>query len=179
MFCLLAFVISLIITFCLNIDFISPIWVICLELFGFFLFGIILIVCFSEFLALILEKKDSKVIKPKKIFSLMTEMYCRFVIRLFRVKVVIKNEELIDYSKKYLFISNHQSNVDPLVLIPSFHKFDLTFLIKKELMDIKVLGRYLNSAGFYGLDRDNNREGLKTILKAVEACKVRTFGVFP
>ena len=38
---------------------------------------------------------------------------------------------------------------------------------------------WAHAAGYYDLDRDNNRNAIKTIKKAIEAVKVRSIAVFP
>ena len=179
MICLICLLFSLIITLLLNYNSFSNILLIFVELIGFFLCGLILSVLIAELLAFIYNRKCKKVIVPKKIFHFFTLSYCKLVWWFCGIKIIYKGIDKIDYNREYLFISNHQSNFDPLILIKAFPRLKLTFLMKQELMKIKILSNYLSAAGFYSLDRNNNREGLKTILNVIEACKSRTVGVFP
>ena len=176
---LIALLFSSLITFLINIINKGSVLLIVIEFLLFFIVAVLLYILFMELCGLILIKKDEKVIKPKKIFKHLTLSMCKFACTLFGVKVIVKGKDKIDFSKRYLFVSNHQSNLDPVILIKAFPKLNLTFIMKKELMKIKIISRYLTAAGFYSLDRNNNREGLKTILTTIEAAKVRSIAVFP
>lgn len=179
MLCLICLLFSLIITILINYNSLSNIPLMIVEAIGFFLFGLILSILIIEIIASFCNRKGKKVIIPKRFFHFFTISYCKIVCFIFGMKIIIKGKENIDYNKNYLFVSNHQSNFDPLVLIKAFPKLRLTFIMKQELMKVKILGNYLNAAGFYSLDRNNNREGLKTILTVIDACKYRSIGVFP
>ena len=63
-------------------------------------------------------------------------------------------------------------------MLPST-ELKLTFIIKKELTKFFVFRYYTHNAGFYALDRGNNREAVKTIKKAIEAVQYRSIAVFP
>ena len=176
---LIVFIFSSVSIFLINLIHIHSLSIICLQFIGLIITGVILVVLFAELMGLILYKKDSKVIKPKKIFGFLTFILCEFFCQFLRIKVIIKGKEKIDLNKNYLFVSNHQSNLDPIILIKAFQELNLTFVMKQELMKIKLISRYLTASGFYSINRDNNREGLKTILTTIEACKCRSVAVFP
>jgi len=176
---IIAFIFSAVFTFLTNVIYLHSIIFICLQFIVLFILGIVLVVLFAELMALVLYKKGEKVVKPKKIFDYLTLIICRFICSFVRIKVIVKGKEKIDLNKNYLFVSNHQSNLDPIIYIKAFPKLNLTFIMKQELMKIKLISRYLTASGFYSINRDNNREGLKTILTTIEACKYRSVAVFP
>ena len=72
------------------------------------------------------DKKGSYIEKPKKIFSLLTYHICRFVMFFLRIKIYKEGFEKIDKNSKMLIVSNHQSNLDPLMLIAAFGNINLT-----------------------------------------------------
>ncbi len=125
-------------------------------------------------------KKGSYIEKPKKIFSLLTYHICRFVMFFLRIKIYKEGFEKIDKNSKMLIVSNHQSNLDPLMLIAAFGNINLTFIMKESILKVPVIGRCLYSAGFLPLDRNNNRKGLETIVKSIKRVQDGfPIGVFP
>jgi 1-acyl-sn-glycerol-3-phosphate acyltransferase len=80
-------------------------------------------------------------------------------------KLRIKGRPLINPSKPYVFIANHQSLLDILVAlggIPNHFKF----IAKKELFSLPFLGWHMGLAGYIPLERSSGESGKKTIYKA-------------
>ncbi len=97
-----------------------------------------------------------------------------------RIKIYKEGFEKIDKNSKMLIVSNHQSNLDPLMLIAAFGNINLTFIMKESILKVPVIGRCLYSAGFLPLDRKNNRKGLETIVKSIKRVQDGfPIGVFP
>jgi 1-acyl-sn-glycerol-3-phosphate acyltransferase len=70
------------------------------------------------------------------------------------VRVRFKGREKIRLGQNYLFLSNHQGNVDGPVLFHAIPR-DLRALIKKEMMQIPVLSLILKQVRFVPIDRFN------------------------
>lgn len=66
----------------------------------------------------------------------------------------------LDPGRRYLFFSNHASNLDPTVLLPLLPGRTSIF-IKKSLMRIPVLGYGMKLAGFVPVTRDGTVESAK------------------
>lgn len=97
--------------------------------------------------------------------------------------------ELIKYTKMNLtleglenipdepvvFMGNHQSYFDIYVtvnaLIQKLQSRHLTLIGKKEILKMPIIGRLGTEMDVLYLDRDNAREGLKTILEAIRRVK--------
>ena len=123
------------------------------------------------------RKKLTK--KPKKIFNRYIVECTKFLVLFFRIKVIIEGEELVQGLEGYELVSNHQSNFDPICAIARIKRNDITYIMKKEIMSVPIVGRFLYSAAFYPLDRKNPREGLKTISYSSEAISEgRAIGLF-
>lgn len=71
----------------------------------------------------------------------------------------------LDPERRYLFFSNHASNLDPPVLLPLLPGRTSIF-IKKSLMRIPVLGYGMKLAGFIPVSRDGTMEGAKESVDA-------------
>ena len=78
-----------------------------------------------------------------------------------------------------VFMGNHQSILDIPVLRNSAGR-TIDFVAKKELLKVPVVGYWISHINSVALDRENPREGIKAISKAVENVKEGyTFAVFP
>lgn len=82
------------------------------------------------------------------------------------IRTHIKNEELLPTDGRFLLISNHRSNCDPLVIMDKLRKYNISFVSKPSNMKIPFAGRIAYGAGFIPIDRENNRNALKSILQA-------------
>ncbi len=86
------------------------------------------------------------------------------------VKVTLLGEENIQKDRPALYVLNHRSMFDiPLmyVLMPNL----TGFVAKKEVKKVPLLNIWMHYLHCLFLDRQNPREGLKTILEAIEKIK--------
>lgn len=82
-------------------------------------------------------------------------------------------------ARSALFISNHQSNVDPPVLYRALHP-RLHFVYKAELQAIPILARAFNIAGFIPIERRNRDNALAALATGAAALRAGTsFVMFP
>ena len=77
----------------------------------------------------------------------------------------------LDPEGHYVFICNHQSNMDIPVLFEVLKKNRIRFVAKKSLFDIPIYGKALAHSGHICIDRENPRSAMKSINKAVESTK--------
>lgn len=70
----------------------------------------------------------------------------------------------------YLIVSNHKSLLDCLVLIAIMDE-PLIFIGKKEIKNVPIISGWFKDIGCLFIDRDNVRQGMKTILKGVDVLK--------
>lgn len=83
-----------------------------------------------------------------------------FGLRVAGIRIETEWRAQLDPAKKYLFFSNHLSNLDPPVLIPLLPGRTSIF-IKRSLLRIPILGYGMKLAGFIPVDRDGTVEGAK------------------
>lgn len=67
----------------------------------------------------------------------------------------------------YMFIGNHQSNLDIPVLFKVLAGNRIRFVAKKSLFDIPLYGKALGHAGHICIDRDNRRAAMQSLNDAV------------
>ncbi len=85
------------------------------------------------------------------------------------MKVVVKNEENIWKQRPAVFIFNHQSNVDLMILAKLLRK-DAVGIAKKELQ-YSPLGPIFKAAGMIFIDRSNREKAIEAMQPAVDALK--------
>lgn len=94
----------------------------------------------------------------------------RFILWLAGVKITVKGKENIPTDRAVLYVGNHRSYFDILVgyvTVP-----DLTgFVAKKEMEKIPLLSTWMKLVNCLFLDRENLKEGLKTILAGIDQVK--------
>lgn len=130
---------------------------------------IIIIIFFSCGFITCFVKKEDYVKRPSKFFSVLNYHICNFVRFFLRVKIKEEGFERLDnHDKKMLLICNHQSNLDPLMILSSLKPTRLTFVMKESILKVPIIGHWLAVSGFLSLDRENNRRGLETIIKTIK-----------
>ncbi len=91
----------------------------------------------------------------------------RFIIWLSGVKVTINGYEKIPDDKPVLYVGNHNSYYD-IVIGYTIVKGLTGFIAKKEMQKIPLLNVWMRLVNCLFLDRENIREGIKTIRKATD-----------
>jgi 1-acyl-sn-glycerol-3-phosphate acyltransferase len=89
----------------------------------------------------------------------------RLGLRAAGIKVEVLGMERIPAGKPCLFMANHVSNMDPPVLIPVLPG-RIVVLLKKELMQIPILGYAMKLGGFIPVERAARRESAQASVNA-------------
>ena len=87
------------------------------------------------------------------------------------VRPVITGAEKLPKEGRFLFISNHRSMYDPLVVMDRLRDYNISFISKPSNLKIPLAGRIAYAAGYLPIDRENDRNALKTILTAADYMK--------
>ncbi len=90
------------------------------------------------------------------------QVWARIILRLNGVRIHAVGLEHIDRNTSYVFISNHQSNLDGLAIgmtLPS----PLRFVIKKSLLKIPIMGQAFKLGKMIPIDRRDSRSAIDTI----------------
>ena len=140
-------------------------WLIIPMAFVFFATCVLIYALICWLLAVFIPKNDTK--PPRKFYTFITHLTCRFLLKIYNVKIIVEGKELLKKLGSFLFISNHQSNLDPICQIASYDRKDLTYIMKDDFMNVPMVGNWLCSSGHLPLDRVNNRNAIITINKSV------------
>lgn len=87
------------------------------------------------------------------------------------LRFCLSGKELLPTDSRFVFVSNHRSAFDPLSVIGYLPEYRITFISKEENMRFPIVGQLGPRIGILGLDRENDRKALKTILTAINYIK--------
>jgi len=73
--------------------------------------------------------------------------------------------------ERFLMVCNHRSAFDPISMMGTMRKYKISCVSKPSNMKIPVLGRLAYGMGYLAIDRENDRNALKTILQAADYIK--------
>lgn len=94
----------------------------------------------------------------------------RLILKVAGVHVTVKGLENVPTDRAVLYVGNHRSYFDILVgytTVPTL----LGFVAKKEMERYPLLSNWMHNVNCLFLDRENLKEGLKTILTGIEKVK--------
>ncbi len=125
--------------------------------------------------------KEKEQEDDSKFYRWLLHLWIEFIITIGRVKVVCKGAEKLPQDGRFLLVCNHQSDIDPALLMHCFPKGQLAFIGKKETKDMPFIGAMMHKLLCQFINRENDREALKTILKCIQLVKEdkASIGVFP
>ncbi len=87
------------------------------------------------------------------------------------IRVDVSGEELVPKARQCIFMSNHVSNLDPPVLLPSLPG-QCSVLLKKELMKIPILGTAMRIGKYVPVGRGGSRaEAQASVTAAADALR--------
>ena len=90
------------------------------------------------------------------------------ILRLAGVSLKVEGLENIDPKRQYIFIVNHQSNVDVPALVQALRPFQLRWLAKRELLRVPFFGWAMWAARHVTVDRADPQGALKSLARAKE-----------
>ena len=126
-------------------------------------------------LLLIIAAVRTDMTKPIEKMSMLSRRCCDGIATLLcdlgGLRAEISGVEKLPEGERFLLVCNHRSAADPMVLAHALKKYDVAFISKPSNMALPVLGKMAYGAGFLAIDRENDRNALKTILTAANYLK--------
>ena len=107
--------------------------------------------------------------------------YAPAVMWLLGCRIKATGLEKLPADGRFLLVSNHLADLDPGVFFTVFPKNQLAFIAKKEVRDMPIIGVLMRRILCQFVNRENDREALKTILKCISILKENkaNVAVFP
>ena len=157
----------------------SWLWIAPLTFVGSFLGWLVLAFLFLWVVSSL--KKPEEEEGDNRFYRRLVEVYIESILMVLRMKVDTRGLEKTPEGGRFLLVCNHLSLLDVLVLLYHFRGRELTFITKQENMDMFIIGKLMTRIQCLPLNRENDREALKTILKAIAVVKENkaSMGLFP
>lgn len=131
--------------------------------------GLLLFVLILTLLSLFVDKtKPQKA--PSPFHAAIVVYVMGLITALMRIRIHEHDEAALPEGR-WLLVGNHRSAFDPIVTGWALRRYGLAYISKPENLRIPMVGAFLHKAGFLGIDRENDRAALRTILAAAELIK--------
>ena len=98
-------------------------------------------------------------------------LYIEALIQLVRVRLHTKGLENTPKEGRFLLVCNHLFIADPGIVLHCFRKSQLAFLTKKENYKLPFIGAFMHRILCQPIDRENDRQALKSIIKCIQMIK--------
>lgn len=119
--------------------------------------------------------------KDSKLYRWLFVHTAKAVTQILLMKVHTKGLEKLPKEGRFLMVCNHIHDLDPVTLGAFFPKSQLAFISKRENDQKFLVGKILHKILGQPINRENDREALKTILKCIDIIKEdkASIAVFP
>ncbi len=97
-----------------------------------------------------------------------TKFWTWIIVTLGHINIKADGLSRLDPNRNYIFIANHQSNIDIPVLVQSLKRFQLRWLAKKELLRVPFFGWAMRASKHITVDRDDHLNALTSLRVARE-----------
>ena len=95
----------------------------------------------------------------------IANLWAKILLLICNTKVQIIGRENILRGKPQIFMANHQSDFDILIVLAHIPG-QFRWLVKKELYNIPVFGAAMKSAGYIEIDRNNREKAMRSLDQA-------------
>ena len=134
---------------------------------------VVILLLAAAFLFLICAMVD--ISKPQhedsKFYRTAMYLYIELIIQILGVTIETKGMEHIPTGRRFMVVCNHQNETDPAFIHHYFRKSQLAFLSKKEARTMPVVGPMMHMTSCQMVDRQNDREAMKAIIKCIQMIK--------
>ena len=104
-------------------------------------------------------------------FRTVAKLLVPFIKTVLGLRVEPKGLENIPQKGRFMLVCNHLDDSDPAVLLHYFRNYQLAFISKRENKDMFIVGKLMHKLQCQLVNRENDREALKCILKCIEILK--------
>ena len=155
-------------------------WVPVVLLFVFFLIALILFLLVAYLSTLHINVDEVKE-RPNPFGVFICEEFAAFPLYISGIRVVLTGLEKVPADRRFLLVSNHRSNLDPIVIMDKMRSYNIAFISKISNLKIPAIGKLIHEWCFMSIDRENARNAIKTIQQASNYIKndIVSIGIYP
>jgi len=115
------------------------------------------------------------------LYRRVTDAVIESVLPVLRIRIKKTGMEKMPRDGRFMLVCNHCSLFDPIGLLACLPQYQLAFVSKKENSTMFVIGPMMHKILCQLINRENDREALKTILRCIQILKEdkASIGVFP
>ena len=116
-----------------------------------------------------------------KFYRFVANLVIESAFPVLRIRVKKSGIEKVPTDGRFMLVCNHCNNSDPIILLYCLPKHQLAFISKQENSTMFVIGPMMHKILCQLINRENDRETLKTILKCIQIIKEdkASIAVFP
>ena len=114
---------------------------------------------------------SKRVERPEKFFMWNTRQVAQVVRFHCGVRMHVSGLEKLPTYTRFLLISNHRSNLDPILAYEALFDYEVAFISKPANLKLPMVGRFLHKCCCLPIDRENARNAMKTIIEAADYIK--------
>ena len=143
---------------------------------GLIVLGFVIVWIMSEAVDLSVPQERMDPVYRKVMYLLID-----FIIDFMRIRIKTEGLEKTPKEGRYLLVCNHLNDVDPPLLMKFFPQQEIAFISKRENEQKFILGKFMHRLYCQSINRENDREALKTIINCINILKEdkASVGVFP
>ena len=158
----------------------SWLWLLPCGFVGSFLGLVVLAFLLLWFLCAIVDQKKPQE-KDSKFYRTLLHLFVDAILPLARVTIETQGLEKTPKDGRFMLVCNHIDNLDPAFLLTCFRDSQLAFISKREVQGYFLVGKLMHKILCQPINRENDREALKTILKCIQILKEdkASIAVFP
>ena len=155
-------------------------WVLPCGLVGSLICLVILAFLFLWIVCSVVDQKKPQE-ESSKFYRTVLHLYVDAILFLARVKVKTQGMEKTPKGRRFMLVCNHIDNLDPAFLLTCFRDSKLAFISKQEVQSYFMVGNMMHKILCQPINRENDREALKTILRCIQILKEdkASIAVFP
>ena len=106
-----------------------------------------------------------------KFYRTMAHLYIDAVIKVCRIRIHATGLEKTPKDGRFLLVCNHRHDSDPIVLLTAFRNSQMAFISKYENYTMPFVGKFMHKLMCQPINRENDREALKTSLECIRLLK--------
>ena len=155
-------------------------WQLPLTALGFVLLGLLLAFLFLLLLASRVDLSQEQQ-EDSKLYRKTIELYLQSALPVLRWDITTKGMEKLPETGRFFLVCNHVALADPVVLLRVFTGRQVAFISKRENQTMFLVGKLMHKMLCQPINRENDREALKTILRCIQILREdkASVGVFP